>query len=66
MVVLMFIFVCCCCHCVCRWGYTELSDLEAVRANYSNAGLPLEALWVDIELMNNRFQVFTFDKGKQA
>lgn len=31
--------------------------------NYSAAGLPLEGLWVDIEAMNNRFQVFTFDKG---
>ena len=65
MVVLMLTFVCCCGR-LCRWGYAELSDLEAVRANYSKAGLPLEALWVDIELMNNRFQVFTFDKGKQA
>lgn len=32
--------------------------------NYSKAGLPLEALWVDIEAMNNRFQVFTFDKDR--
>lgn len=32
--------------------------------NYSRAGLPLEALWVDIEAMNNRFQVFTFDRDR--
>lgn len=51
-------------HLLClRWGYTQLSDLEAVVANYSRAGLALEGLWVDIELMNSRFQVFTFDKG---
>lgn len=45
-----------------RWGYTLLSDLEAVVSNYSAAGLPLEGLWVDIEMFNNRFQVFTFDQ----
>jgi alpha-glucosidase (family GH31 glycosyl hydrolase) len=35
-----------------------------VVTNYTKAGLPLEALWVDIEAMNNRFQVFTFDKDR--
>jgi hypothetical protein len=49
---------------VCRWGYVNLSNLEEVVANYSRADIPLEGLWVDIEAMNNRFQVFTFDKGK--
>jgi hypothetical protein len=47
----------------CRWGYKDIDVLEAVVANYSKAGLPLEGLWVDIEAMNNRFQVFTFDTG---
>lgn len=47
----------------CRWGYKDVEALEAVVANYSKAGLPLEGLWVDIEAMNNRFQVFTFDTG---
>jgi hypothetical protein len=37
--------------------------LEQVVANYSAAGLPLEGLWVDIEVMANRFKVFTFDEG---
>lgn len=49
-----------------RWGYVNISDLEGVVSNYSKAGLPLEGLWVDIEAMNNRFQVFTFDKGEEC
>lgn len=27
-----------------RWGYDSVEDLEAVAANYSAAGLPLEVL----------------------
>jgi alpha-glucosidase (family GH31 glycosyl hydrolase) len=52
--------------CVGRWGYKDIDVLEAVVANYSKAGLPLEGLWVDIEAMNNRFQVFTFDTGVEC
>lgn len=47
-----------------KWGYIDIADLESVVINYTKAGLPLEALWVDIEAMNNRFQVFTFDKDR--
>ena len=57
--------LCCAVLCwACRWGYIDIKDLEDVVANYSKADLPLDGLWVDIEAMNNRFQVFTFDKGE--
>lgn len=48
---------------LCRWGYTDLPELESVVANYTAAGLPLDGLWTDIELMDNRFKVFTLDTG---
>jgi hypothetical protein len=32
-------------------------------SNYSAAGIPLEALWLDIEYMGDRFKTLTFDKG---
>jgi alpha-glucosidase (family GH31 glycosyl hydrolase) len=46
-----------------RWGYNDVQVLEQVVANYSAAGIPLEALWLDIEYMGNRFKTLTFDKG---
>jgi hypothetical protein len=61
----MHAVLCCAVLCwACRWGYIDIKDLEDVVANYSKADLPLEGLWVDIEAMNNRFQVFTFDNGE--
>jgi hypothetical protein len=37
-----------------------------VVANYSAAGLPLEAVMLDIEYMANRFRSMTYDKGEGA
>ncbi|KAF8061064.1 alpha-glucosidase [Scenedesmus sp. PABB004] len=47
-----------------KWGYQNVSVLEAVVANYSAAGLPLESLWVDIEYMASRFRSMTFDEDR--
>jgi alpha-glucosidase len=44
----------------CRWGYKNLTILEEVVANYTNANLPLEVIWSDIDYMD-RFRIFTTD-----
>jgi hypothetical protein len=49
---------------LCRWGYQNISVLEAVVNNYTAAGVPLECLWVDIEHQASRFQTMTFDPGQ--
>jgi alpha-glucosidase (family GH31 glycosyl hydrolase) len=32
----------------CKYGYRSVWELEGVAANYSAAGLPLEAIWTDV------------------
>lgn len=36
----------------CRWGYDSLAEVEQVVANYSAAGIALEAAWMDIDYMD--------------
>mmetsp|Transcript_2439 Transcript_2439/g.2533 ORF Transcript_2439/g.2533 Transcript_2439/m.2533 type:complete len:936 (+) Transcript_2439:46-2853(+) len=35
----------------CRWGYSNIQEVEEVVANYSAAGIPLDTQWVDIDHM---------------
>ena len=32
-----------------RYGYSSLAQVQGVVANYSAAGIPLEAIWLDID-----------------
>ncbi|KAF2740225.1 alpha-glucosidase b [Polyplosphaeria fusca] len=42
----------------CRFGYTGVDEVAAVVQNYSNANIPLETMWTDIDYMDNH-KVFT-------
>ncbi|WIA37090.1 hypothetical protein OEZ86_014060 [Tetradesmus obliquus] len=43
-----------------RWGYRSLGAVQEVVGRYREAGIPLEAIWTDIDYMD-RFRDFTFD-----
>lgn len=44
----------------CRFGYKDIEEVRQVVANYSEAGIPLETMWIDIDYMDDRL-VFTTD-----
>jgi alpha-glucosidase (family GH31 glycosyl hydrolase) len=46
-----------------RWGYHNLSTLEAVAANFTKYQIPLDVLWTDIDYMTN-FEDFTLDPAR--
>ncbi|KAF2839462.1 glycoside hydrolase family 31 protein [Patellaria atrata CBS 101060] len=44
----------------CRWGYTNISQLQDVVDNFASSGIPLETIWSDIDYMN-QYRDFTTD-----
>lgn len=46
-----------------RWGYQNAQDIEAVAAGYQASGIPLDAIYLDIDYME-RYKNFTVDQKK--
>lgn len=44
----------------CKWGYTDVQELEWVVGNYSSHNLPLDTQWSDIDYLD-RYRDFTYD-----
>ena len=46
----------------CRWGYKNTYEFEQVFDNYINKKIPIDAMWIDIDAMNN-YEIFTLNKN---
>jgi alpha-glucosidase (family GH31 glycosyl hydrolase) len=49
----------------CRYGYHTLDVLEEVVTNYTNAGIPLDTIWNDIDYLDN-YSDFTVDQSRYS
>ena len=47
----------------CRWGFKNTSDFENAYNTYKEKEIPLDAMWIDIDAMDN-FEIFTLNKKK--
>lgn len=47
----------------CRWGYKNVSYLEAVTSGYEKNGIPLDTIWSDIDYMID-YEDFTIDESR--
>jgi alpha-glucosidase len=47
----------------CRYSYTHQAEALAVAQEFRRRGLPLDALWLDIDYMEG-YKVFTFSPGR--
>lgn len=50
---------------LCRWNYSTLAGLETVMQRTRAAGIPLEAVWADIDFMEDNND-FTYDRENFA
>lgn len=50
---------------LCRWNYSTLEGLETVMQRTVAAGIPLEAVWADIDFMDDNND-FTYDRKNFA
>lgn len=46
-----------------RWGYTDLEKLNSTLSNFTYYGMPLDAIWMDIDYMINH-NIFTIDPDR--
>ncbi|KAG0311380.1 hypothetical protein BG000_006685, partial [Podila horticola] len=45
----------------CRYGYTNIAQVETVVNTYQKEDLPLDGVWIDIDYMD-KYKDFTFDE----